>query len=358
MKVTRSTRCSLKYATAAKKAAIDRVLAEYGRVVNCFISQFWLDCPSKDKLLKPVVDSVPSWFSARLRKVAAREAIDMVKAVKERNGEKAVKPVHRGQRMCLSSTIAEFTAAKHTSFDSWLRLTCVGDKISLSLPIKKHKHFNALQERGRRLNAYIVTRDYVQFCFEVETGPKQPAERCVGVDTGINALATLSTGEQLGTDIKACIERVKRCKHGSKGQRRATNALRQRMDEVAKEVVSTASLVVAENLKNITKNTKRRLVKNMRRSIGRWNVRYWLETLQRKCEDNRVGFRTVSPYKTSQTCSSCGYADRRNRSGELFRCLECGFEANADVQASRNILARFLTGPYGAGCKPACPILG
>lgn len=30
----------------------------------------------------------------------------------------------------------------------------------------------------------------------------------------------------------------------------------------------------------------------------------------------------------------------------------CGHQANADVQASQNILARFLTGPYGAGCKP------
>ncbi|MFH1636700.1 MAG: zinc ribbon domain-containing protein [Chloroflexota bacterium] len=60
----------------------------------------------------------------------------------------------------------------------------------------------------------------------------------------------------------------------------------------------------------------------------------------------------MSPYKTSQTCSSCGHVDRGNRSGELFRCLSCGYVANADVQASRNILTRFLTGPYGAGCKP------
>ena len=128
--------------------------------------------------------------------------------------------------------------------------------------------------------------------------------------------------------------------------------MRQRMDEVAKEVVKVASLVVVENLKDITKNTKRRLGKNMRRTIGRWNVRYWLTRLQQVCERNRVSFRTVSPRYTSQQCSNCGHTDRRNRNGELFRCLGCGYEANADVQASRNILARFLTGPYGAGCKP------
>jgi len=352
VKISRSSKCSLKFTTASKLSKLGTVLNEYGRVVNAFIDQFWIECPAKGKLLKPVVDSVDSWFTARLRKVAAREAIDMVKAAKERWGDKAVTPTHRGQRMCVSSTIARLDASKDSSFDCWLHLSSIGNGIILDLPIKRHKHFNDLATVGRKQESYIITRDSVQFCFEIETGPKQEPDRCVGVDTGINALASLSTGDQLGTDIKVGIERIKRCKHGSKGQKRAVRALRQRMDEVAKEVVDKSSLVVAENLKNITKNTKRRLGKNMRRSIGRWNVRYWLETLQRKCEYHRVSFRSVSPYKTSQTCSSCGHVDRRNRTGELFRCLSCGYEANADVQASRNILTRFLTGPYGAGCKP------
>lgn len=352
MNISRSTKCSLKSATASKLSQLDIVLTEYGRVVNGFIDQFWIDCPAKSKLLKPIVDSVESWFTARLRKVAAREAIDMVKAAKKRWKEKAVKPTHHGQRMCVSSTIARLDDAQASSFDCWLHLQSIGNGIILDLPIKKHKHLNELEARGRRQESYVITRDSVQFCFEIETGPKQEPDACIGIDTGINALASLSTGKQLGTDIKAGIERIKRCKHGSKGQKRAVRSLRQRMDEVAKEVVSRASLVVVENLKNITKNTKRRLDKNMRRSIGRWNVRYWLGTLQRKCEDNRVSFRSVSPYYTSQTCSSCGHVDRRNRNGELFRCLECGYQANADVQASRNILNRFLTGPYGAGCKP------
>ena len=112
------------------------------------------------------------------------------------------------------------------------------------------------------------------------------------------------------------------------------------------------TLSTVENLKNITKNTKRRaLGRKTRASIGRWNVRYWLTRLQQVCERNRVSFRSVSPRYTSQQCSNCGFTDRGNRDGELFRCLSCGYQANADVQASRNILTRFLTGPYGAGFK-------
>lgn len=353
MKINRSAKCSLKFVTASKRAVLDIVLTEYGRVVNGFIKQFWVACPTKAELLKPVVDSVPSWLTARLRKVAAREAIDMVKASRERDGERAKVPVHRGNRMCVSSTTASLQDSKSSTFDCWLHLASIGNGIILNLPIKRHRQFNNLAARGKRLESYVITREYVQFAFEIETGPKQLPSRCIGVDTGINALASLSTGEQLGTDIKAGIDRIKRCRHGSRGQLRASRALRQRMAEVAKQVVTRATLVVVENLTGITKNTKRRLVKSMRRSIGRWNVRYWLGTLERACEDNRVAYRQVCPRYTSQTCSSCGHLDRRNRNGELFRCLSCGYEANADVQASRNILARFLTGPYGAGCQPA-----
>ena len=354
MKIRRSTKCSLKFTNKAKLRQLDLVLQEYGRVVNGFIDLFWDRAPTKVQLLKPVVDSVPSWFSARLRKVAAREAIDMVKASRKRwkDVTKAIKPTHRGGRMCVSSTTASLVPAKNAvEFDCWLHLASIGNKIILDLPIKLHAHFNRLELRGKRLESYIITLRYVQLSFEIETGRKQEKDRCVGIDAGIGALCSLSTGYQLGADVEAHIDRVKRCKHGSGGQLKASRALRQRMAEVAKQVTQLASLVVVENLKGITKNTKRRLVKSMRRSIGRWNVRYWLSRLQMTCEDTNVSFRTVSPYKTSQTCPVCGYADRRNRSGDVFKCRDCGHTDNADVNAAKNILDRFLTGPYGAGCK-------
>lgn len=329
------------------------MLTEYGRVVNYFIDRFWEEPVEKAKLLKDIVNAPETWLSARARKVAAREALDMCASV--RNRGKATKPRHAGHRMTCSSTLAELLPAKRAKgFDCWLHLASIGGGVILDLPIKLHRHFKKLATAGKRLASYVITNDYVQFAFEIETGKKLESNRCLGIDTGITALASVSTGQQFGKDTKACIERVKRCKHGSKGQLRASRALRQRMNETAKEIlgVTGATLVVTEDLRGITKNTKRRLVKSMRRSIGRWNVRYWLGALERLCEWNRVSFRRVSPRYTSQQCSECGHTDRRNRSGELFLCLMCGHQANADVQASQNILTRFLTGPYGAGCKP------
>ena len=349
MKINRSAKCSLKFVNSNKIRKLEEILAEYGRVVNLFIDQFWPEPPPTAALLKPTIDSVDTWFSYRLRHEAAREAVGMVKSAKK----KGIKPIHHGKRMCLTSDIVELQEAKAaTEFDCWLHLNSIGNKMILNLPVKLHKHFHKWDEKGQRRNAYIITKDYVQFSFQVETGPKKEPDRCVGIDTGIKALATLSTGKQLGIDIEANIERIKRCKHGSKGQQRATRALKHKMDMVAREVTQEVSLVVVEKLTGITKNTKRCLVRSMRRSIGRWNVHYWLNRLQMTCEETNVSFRQVSAYQTSQICNHCGHIDRRNRSGEKFLCLSCGHADNADINAAKNILDRFLSGPSGAGCKP------
>ena len=237
MKITRSSKCSLKFSTDTKLHQLRTILSEYGRVVNIFINYFWAldELPYKSKLLKPIVD-IPiygensTWLSARLRKVAAREAIDMILAMKRRckdDSKKLKKPIHKGRRMNVSCTIADLIPTQNAiEFDCWLHLASIGDKIILDLPIKLHKQFHKWNELGNRLNANIITDKYVQFSFEIETGAKRDGKKVVGIDTGINALASASSGQQYGTEIKELIERVKRCKQGSKGQKKARRALK------------------------------------------------------------------------------------------------------------------------------------
>lgn len=160
--------------------------------------------------------------------------------------------------MYVSCTIADLINSKESSeFDAWLHVASVGNKIILDLPIKKHKHFNKYESLGKRLNSYIITDKYIQFSFEIETGPKKEGNKLLGIDTGINALASLSNRLQLGLDIKVCIERIKRCKQGSKGQKVARRALKQRIDEVVQAIITLdPDLIVVEKLKDLNKNTK------------------------------------------------------------------------------------------------------
>ncbi|SCK37900.1 Transposase [Variovorax sp. HW608] len=43
----------------------------------------------------------------------------------------------------------------------------------------------------------------------------------------------------------------------------------------------------------------------------------------------------LPPAYSSQTCSRCGHRDAGNRKGQLFACLSCGHQADADVNAAR-----------------------
>ncbi len=56
----------------------------------------------------------------------------------------------------------------------------------------------------------------------------------------------------------------------------------------------------------------------------------------------RLGIRVVevNPKHTSQECSVCGYIDKENRDGEAFKCLRCNHVANADGNASVNMIQR------------------
>ena len=53
----------------------------------------------------------------------------------------------------------------------------------------------------------------------------------------------------------------------------------------------------------------------------------------------------VAPQFTSQECSECGYTDKNNRKTQSkFKCISCGYQTNADVNASINVLNKGLVG--------------
>ena len=346
--------------TSEKRKQLEVIRIEYTKVVNLFVDLFWENTPKKIDLLKDVLNLVKdsTWFSQRMIQNAARESMDMISSAKaqaEETKEDPIKPVHSGNRLILSSAIALFESPKNTKeFDNWLHIQSIGKKIRIDIPIRRHRHFNQLMKEGRLCTTVQILRNHVQFSFEIETGPKLPKDSCIGVDTGIKSLATLSTGEHLGTELESKIQRIKRCKRGSKGQKRARADLKSYISLTAKEVVKHGSLIVFENLKGISKNTKKskRLHKSMRSVIGNWNQAYWMQRLKSACERNRVSYASVSPFNTSITCPICNQIDKRNRKSQgIFLCQSCGYTDNADVNAARNILNRFLTGKYGSGCQ-------
>lgn len=60
--------------------------------------------------------------------------------------------------------------------------------------------------------------------------------------------------------------------------------------------------------------------------------------IEYKAKREGIVVKYVDPYHTSQTCSECGnYEEGQRETQEKFICKSCGFSANADYNASRNI---------------------
>ena len=63
--------------------------------------------------------------------------------------------------------------------------------------------------------------------------------------------------------------------------------------------------------------------------------------IENKAKEVGIDVIYIDPKFTSQRCSKCGYIHTDNRPEQSkFKCLSCGFEANADYNASQNISIR------------------
>ena len=98
------------------------------------------------------------------------------------------------------------------------------------------------------------------------------------------------------------------------------------------------------NMTRSAKGTTEEPGKNVRQKAGLnrsilaqgW---YGLRTkIEYKADWYERQFIAVPAHHTSQRCSDCGYVEAGNRvSQELFRCMSCGHEINADINAAENI---------------------
>lgn len=197
-----------------------------------------------------------------------------------------------------------------------------------------------------------------------ETEPPKRGGPPLGIDLGVNNIATMSSGRQIsGKAIQARKARFARVRASlqSKGTRGAKRLLRRLSGmerrfiawvnhNVSKSIVREAiaggyGVVRFENLKGIRERT-RSWNKHRNRMMSGWSFGECQGFSSYKAV--LAGFETefVNPFMTSQTCHRCRHVGLRN--GKTFSCTTCG-EMDADVNASCVIAA----GGVGAGEIPA-----
>jgi putative transposase len=248
--------------------------------------------------------------------------------------------------------------------------------------IKLHKgqylrYFNSRAlPNDAKIKQIILTKEingwYASVQFETNQHRVVPASdsQTVGIDLGVKIFAALSTGELIANPrIAECFSRKLRIEQRSLARKKKggynwrKQAVRVAMvqqkiarcrndwqHKVSTRLVSSYGGFVVEGLRvgNMTKSAKGTLENpgsmisqksGLNRSLLDIAPSMFVEKLEYKCKWNGRGFQKINPAYTSQTCSVCGHVSKENRKTQsAFVCVSCGYTANADLNASVNIL--------------------
>ncbi len=206
---------------------------------------------------------------------------------------------------------------------------------------------------------------YVQFCIKVDIKVKtEPTNKTVGIDLGLKYFIADSNGDvvespQFYRKAEKQINRANRNKskkfcRGAKPQsnnyhkarnryaRKHLRVSRQRKEyckRAAYCVIQSNDLVAYEDL-NVKGLVKNRFLAKSISDAGWYEFRKWLEYFGRKYGKVTVA---VAPHYTSQKCSNCGEIVKKSLSTRTHVCPHCGYTADRDVNAARNILQKGLT---------------
>jgi len=210
-----------------------------------------------------------------------------------------------------------------------------------------------------------ASRYFLSFVVEVEPIEVKPENQGVGVDLGLETLATLSTGEKVKARNTSALDRkirkgkrkLARAVKGSK-RRESLRVAVARMEakqrdirrdfnqKLATRLVRENSVVVLEDL-NVSGMVKNRQLSRAISRAGWRQIRTLCEAKSNMIAEREV--RTVDRWEpTSQICSCCGYRwGKLDLSIRSVLCLNCGTQHDRDTNASTNILAAGHADPNG-----------
>ena len=255
------------YGNQGKLVSVDNIFTESKRVVNLFIDKLWMDQDFKSKF---VTEKVETWLSARMQQCLGKQALEIVKS--QRKKKKKSKPVFKSDVINLDSRFVD-VQFDNNSFDTWIKLSSIGNKISLKLPSRKHKHFHKYQDwklkESVRLRKF-KDKYYVDFYFEKESPELKTKGKEIGLDCGYKKLLISSENKLYDTGLRPVYEKLSRKKQGSNRFKKALterdNKINQSINKLNFKELKT---IVVEDLKNVKHKSKGKINKN---SITNYSV--------------------------------------------------------------------------------------
>ena len=238
------------------------------------------------------------------------------------------------------------------SFDYAIKLIGSGAP-KMVIPVKSTKLINKFLSTGWSMSKTIRigkdgSRLWVDFIFEKQRPNKKDVGIIVGVDSNYKAGMVLSDGQIVGNKAYERIQLF------SKQQKRTHQEVKSMIGNAINSIdLSNTKTLCIENLKNVKRGTRGKFSREYNRRLSHWQYALYRDLLERRCEEAGIRIELKNPAYTSQYCRSCGKWDKRNRVGDKFRCVNCGFSDNSDYNAAKNLELLGLAEVYGLGSLPS-----
>lgn len=235
------------------------------------------------------------------------------------------------------------------------------------------RYRNSREVLGAVKNVTVSNRNGIWFVsIQTEREVEHPVAQgdAVGIDMGVVRFATLSDGtvvpplniyKRYAADLRKAQQAMSRKKKFSNNWKKAkakvqrihvriANARRDYLHKISTTISQNHAMVVVEDLQvsNMSRSAAGSVEQPGRRVKQKSGLNKaildqgWAE-FRRQLEYKMIWvgglFLAVPPQNTSRTCPCCGHVSGDNRKSQAdFACVECGFQENADLVGSINVL--------------------
>lgn len=336
---------NINYANTGKLLKVTLLTEEMTKVVNLYIQEIWKQNDFSSKFVK---FKVKTWLSSRLQQCLGKQALEIVKS--QRKKKRKTIPIFKGNSFNLDSRFVDFLYTDN-SFDIWIRLTSLGNKLSIKLPSKAHKHYNKFKNWKKSKSVRLKIRNnqfFLEVFFEKEEPKLKKTGKVIGVDCGYKKLLISSENKIYDVGLEKVYEKITRKKQDSKAFKRSLIERDNKINESLNKLdFSKIKEIICEDLKNVKAKTRkeRKIRKKFNRKLQRWSYSKVLSKLSLLTEELGVLLTKVNPAHTSQKCSLCGVIEKNNRKGERYQCT-CGNDIDADFNASINLSHMGVYSPH------------
>jgi putative transposase len=307
------------------------------------------------------------WRVPELRSICLQANVNVVEAI----DDKAVK-----------DKVLKLEKAHHGMFDLWLKVATLNEWYPIHLPIKLASYHREALE-GKRINSSVTLHRrgknwWLTLCFDEILPEIKPDEARpkVAPDIGLASYLTTGDGKHYGTfhgklaerhaaertkrqrkaKLRACLEKkgvTKLPSTSSASSQRLYRHVKQEINQAVKQFMNDHPdhEIVLEKMSISSLHFKSR---GMNAMLAASQLGHVHEQIKWLAMQRGQPITYVNPAYSSQECSRCHHTERMNRPNQqTFCCRVCGFRANADENAARNLERR-----AGDGQLATCGSLG